>query len=183
MRRECFIVTNNSYFFLGISDLISDLPEGGASRLSLDSFLSKRYHNESALLVFYFEDMMSVFKILLFLDGVNNDTVFISKNKNIIKLCSAFGFNSIKIKSIMSVNAVYRKRKSQDECKIKVLSNMERRVMTRLLDGDSNSALARKENLSDKTISHHKRSALVKVGVNNINLFFDDINKDIFSLL
>ncbi|MFZ1873378.1 MAG: LuxR C-terminal-related transcriptional regulator [Chania sp.] len=182
MMREYFIVTNNSYFYLGVSSLVNDLSEGEISRLSLDSFFKKRNHNESCLFIVYFDDMISNLKALLFFEGMNSNVLFVSNNKNIMNLCSSFGFNSIKIKTIMGVNAMFRRR-SENEVKKNVLSNMERKVITRLLDGDSNIKLARKEKLSDKTISHHKRNALMKVGVGNINRLFDGINKDIFSLI
>ncbi|MHA7844960.1 helix-turn-helix domain-containing protein [Serratia sp. D1N4] len=182
MSRQYFIVTKNSYFYLGVSSLINELSEGEVSMSSLDSFFKKNNYNESDLFVVYFEDMMSNLKALLFFEGVSNDVVFISKNKNIVNLCSNFGFNSIKIKTTIGVNAMFRKRREKED-KGRVLSNMERKVITRLIDGDSNTKLARKEKLSEKTISHHKRSALMKVGVSNINLFFDDINKDIFNFL
>ncbi|WP_161782103.1 MULTISPECIES: LuxR C-terminal-related transcriptional regulator [unclassified Serratia (in: enterobacteria)] len=176
------MVTSNSYFYLGVCGLIKDLSGGEASRLSLDSLFNQRNRNQSCLFIVYFDDMISNLKALLFFENMNSNVVFISKNENISKLCSIFGFNSIKVEMIMGVNAMFRKR-SEYDIKRTVLSNMERKVITRLLDGDSAMKLARKEKLSDKTISHHKRSALVKVGVGNINLLFDSINKDIFSLL
>jgi DNA-binding CsgD family transcriptional regulator len=134
------------------------------------------------MFIVFFDDMISNLKALLFFENMSNNVIFISKNRNIINLCSSFGFNDLKIKATMSINAMLRK-KSEKEGRRNLLSHMERKVITRLLDGDSNVKLAKKEKLSDKTISHHKRNALMKVGVGNINLLFDDINKDIFSLL
>lgn len=182
MERECFVVTDNSYFHLGVSGLINGYSENTISKLSLDCFFKTGCYVDSDFFFVCFDDIVSNFKALLFFDGMNNDVMFFSKNNKVVKLCLSFGFNSAKIETAMDINVMFRKRDRKGYRK-KVLSNMECNVITKLLDGDSNIKLATKKRLSAKTISHHKRSALLKVGLDDISSFFDNINKDIFELL
>lgn len=182
MKRECFIVTNDSYFYLGMSKLISEFPETDISRISFNSLFKTSGCNNLALFVVYLDDMLSNFKALLFFERMNNNVVFLSKNNNVMKLCSKFGYDSVKIKTFMGVYAMIR-QESKSGDRMQLLSNMEKNVIVNLLDGESNIKLAKRNRLSDKTISHHKRSALLKVGVDNINVFFDNISKDIFKVI
>lgn len=182
MEKEYFVVTDNSYFHLGVSSLIQRSSEGNIAILPFDFNLKKNAYNELGVFIVYFDDMISNFKALLFFENLNSDVMFFSRSQQVVRLCSKFGFSSVKVKEAMNTNVMFRERNRIGDKK-KVLSYMEWQVITKLLDGDSNIKLARKTKLSDKTISHHKRSALFKVGVRDINLFFDNINKDIFKFI
>ncbi|MBL5829176.1 LuxR C-terminal-related transcriptional regulator [Serratia fonticola] len=182
MERECFVVTDNSYFYLGLTEFFSGLPNHSMSKLSLNFFCKTNNYRGSDLFFVCFDDMLSNFKALLFFESMNNDVVFFSKNNKVSELCSRFGFNGNKIEKIMDVNVMFRKRDENGDRR-KLLSKMEVKVITKLLDGESNVNFARKVKRSEKTISHHKRRALFKVGLDDINLFYNNINKDIFDIL
>jgi DNA-binding CsgD family transcriptional regulator len=161
---------------------MSDFPDAEISRMSFDSFFKTLRYDKSALFIVCLDDMVSNFKALLFFERMSNDVVFVSKSHNIMKLCSNFGYQSVRIKTFIGARAMIRKGYESGR-KIELLSSMEKNVIINLLNGESNVKLAKQNRLSDKTISHYKRSALSKVGLGNINLFFDNINKDIFKVL
>ncbi len=62
------------------------------------------------------------------------------------------------------------------------LSLREMNVLRRLLEGQSSTSIARDLQLSPKTISHYKRSALIKLGIRSLQpLMINDHSKKIMS--
>ncbi|MBC3381669.1 hypothetical protein H8I69_21375 [Serratia fonticola] len=56
-------------------------------------------------------------------------------------------------------------------------------MLSSLLRGCSMKDLAIKEGLSYKTISAHKRNGLIKLGIKNMKLLINDVNKDVLNTL
>ena len=182
MEGRYVIITNDEYFYIGIYALLKDRGDNNVVfRVTTNDFEEFYKHHlfDSCLFIVYLHAVSESFVALSHLEKVHGKVIFFSKNTRTFKICNFFGVSCIDVERIEEIDTILKYSNSIYPIKKGLLSQKEKHVLVKLLNGWSINNLATVNDVSYKTISAHKRNGLSKLGVNSISLLVNGVSDDV----
>ncbi|WP_114194996.1 helix-turn-helix domain-containing protein [Edaphovirga cremea] len=166
------IISNDQYMLAGLRQLMKDKREVAINSRPLDlRSHNKAYLDPNRVLLICLDSESEIVALLSLLAETNSRVIIMGKNADDEIFSHYCGCHYIpKNSSVEDFNFLFDAIMHSSTLHIKnVLTTREKTVIKELLQGRPGASVAKKLDISQKTISSHKRSALHKLGLKNIN--------------